>query len=37
MSKILGIELFNVIMPINMFAETLIRAGLIRQVNNALH
>ena len=33
MSKILGIELLNMIIQINMFAETPIRVGLVRQVN----
>ena len=35
MSKILGIESLNMIMPINMFAETLIWVELFRQVNGA--
>ena len=33
MSKILGIVLLNMIMQINMFVETPIRVGLVRQVN----
>ena len=33
MSKILGIVILNMIMQINMFVETPIRVGLVRQVN----
>ena len=33
MSKILGIESLNMMMPMNMFAEALIRVGLVGQVS----
>ena len=33
MSKTLGIESLNMIMQMNVFAEALIRVGLVRQVS----